>query len=57
MRQYLGGPSLAKAARIVFLETPSVRAIALIGIPSARCSRRISAQSSTDSNPFLPPLD
>ena len=33
---------------------PSTRAIALIGIPSARCSRRISAQSSTINTRFLP---
>ena len=32
----------------MLLETPNFRAIALIGNPSARCSRRISAQSSTD---------
>ena len=38
----------------MFLETPNTRAIALIGIPSARCSRRISAQSSTDNTPSLP---
>jgi GntR family transcriptional regulator/GntR family mannosyl-D-glycerate transport/metabolism transcriptional repressor len=48
-RPYLGGASLAKAARTVFLEIPSVRTIALIGIFSARCSPRISAQSSTTS--------
>jgi hypothetical protein len=53
-RSYFGGPSLAIAARTVFLEIPSTRAIALTGICSARCSRRISAQSSTDNNPFLP---
>jgi hypothetical protein len=35
-------------------ETPSTRAICLIGMPSARCSRRISAQSSTD-NTSVPP--
>ena len=46
-RAYFGGPSAASAARTVFLETPSARAITLIGIPSARCNRRISAQSST----------
>src|SRR5258708_3099684 len=52
---YFGGPSLAKAARTVFLEIPSVRAIALTGISSARCSLRISAQSSTVSTHSLPP--
>lgn len=31
-------------------------AITLIGIPSARCNRRISAQSSTDNTPHLLPL-
>jgi hypothetical protein len=35
------------AARTMFLEIPSIRAIALTGIPSARCSLRASAQSST----------
>ena len=53
-RSYFGGPSLATAARTVFLETPITRAISLIGISSARCSRRISAQSSTDSTPSPP---
>ena len=38
----------------MFRETPITRAIALIGIPSARCSRRISAQSSTVNTRFLP---
>jgi hypothetical protein len=37
----------------VFREHPTTRAIALIGIPSARCSRRISAQSSTANSRFL----
>src|SRR5207244_5672675 len=32
---------------------PSCRAICLIGIPSAKCSRRISAQSSTCNIPFV----
>ncbi len=50
-RSYFGGRSLAIAARTVFLETPIIRAIALTGIPSARCSLRISAQSSTESTP------
>jgi hypothetical protein len=54
LRSYFGGPSLAIAARTVFLEIPSTRAITLIGIPSARCSLRISAQSSTESTPFTP---
>jgi len=38
----------------VFLETPNTRAISEIGIPSARRSRRISAQSSTPNTRFLP---
>ena len=41
----------ANAARTVFLEHPITRAITLIGIPSARCNRRISAQSSTLNTP------
>src|SRR5215471_205885 len=53
-RSYFGGRSLAIAARTVFLDTFITRAIALIGIPSARCSLRISAQSSTESTPFTP---
>jgi len=53
-RSYRGGRSLATAARTVFLETPITLAIALIGIRSARCSRRISAQSSTESTPSTP---
>ncbi|SCF21847.1 hypothetical protein GA0070558_1567 [Micromonospora haikouensis] len=36
-----------KALRTVFRETPSRRQMALIAIRSARCNRRISAQSST----------
>lgn len=48
-RTYSGGPSLASADRTVFLEIPSVRAIAFTEMPSARCNGRISAQSSTDS--------
>jgi hypothetical protein len=35
-REYDGGPSAANARRTVFRPTPSLRAIALIGIPSAR---------------------
>lgn len=46
-RTYFGGTSRANARRTAFLETPSRRAIALIAIPSTRCSLRISAQSST----------
>jgi hypothetical protein len=46
-RPYEGGPSAASAFRTVFFEHPSTRAITLIGIRSARYSRRISAQSST----------
>ena len=37
----------ANAARTVLRATPNRRAISLIGTPSARCSRRISAQFST----------
>ena len=51
MRSYFGGPSETNADLTVFLETPNSRAIALIGNPSARCSLRISAQSSTDNTP------
>jgi hypothetical protein len=46
-RRYRGGSSLASAFFTVFRATPSRRAIAAIGMPSARCNRRISAQSST----------
>ena len=53
LRTYFGGPSLATAARIVLRETPNVLAINLIGNPSARYNRRISAQSSTDNNSLL----
>jgi hypothetical protein len=41
----------------VFLETPITLAIARIGMPSARRSRRISAQSSTANTPLPPQLD
>jgi hypothetical protein len=41
----------------VFLETPITLAIARIGMPSARRSRRISAQSSTPNTPLPPQLD
>ena len=53
-RSYRGGPVAASARFTVFFEHPITLAIALIGIPSARCSRRISAQSSTP-NTSLPP--
>ncbi|GAA5000144.1 hypothetical protein GCM10023317_31930 [Actinopolymorpha pittospori] len=56
-RWYRGGPSAANARLTVFLEIPITRAIALIGIFSARDNRRISAQSSTDNTCFLPQLD
>ena len=56
-RTYLGGASDATAARTVFLDTPNTRAITLIGIPSARCNLRISAQSSTDNTPSSSWLD
>ena len=46
-RSYFGGRSLASACFTVFFEMPRCRAIARIGICSARCSLRISAQSST----------
>ncbi|TWG06242.1 hypothetical protein FHX80_114737 [Streptomyces brevispora] len=47
-REYTGGRSVASARFTVFFEMPRCRAIALIGICSARCSLRISAQSSTE---------
>src|SRR5262249_25442560 len=53
-RSYRGGRSLPIAARTVFLDTFITRAITLIGIFSARCSLRISAQSSTESTPSTP---
>jgi len=40
----------------VFLDTPSTRAISLIGTRPARCRRLISAQSST-LTPASSPLD
>jgi hypothetical protein len=46
-RRYAGGSSAANAFLTVFFEHPTTRAIILIGIRSARCNRRISAQSST----------
>jgi hypothetical protein len=56
-RSYRGGPSAASARFTVFFETPITRATALIGIPSARYSRRISAQSSTLNTSLPPQLD
>lgn len=56
-RTYFGGPSDASAERTVFRETPNVLAIILIGNPSVLCSRRISAQSSTDNTPRPLPHD
>jgi hypothetical protein len=52
-RRYAGGPSAANAFFTVFFEHPNTRAITLIGIRSARYSRRISAQSSTLNTHFL----
>ena len=52
-RRYLDGAVDANSASTVFFERPITRAIALIGIRSARCSRRISAQSSTCNIRFL----
>jgi hypothetical protein len=46
-RRYRGGSSLAKALFTVFRAIPNRRAMAWIAKPSARRSRRISAQSST----------
>lgn len=46
-RSYRGGSCEASAFFTVFFEIPSLRAMARIAIPSARCNRRISAQSST----------
>jgi hypothetical protein len=51
VRTYFGAASEAIAVRTVFLETPNNLAIALIGNPSARYNRRISAQSSPDNTP------
>ena len=53
-RSYRGGPADRTAARTVFRETFIIRAICLTGSPSARCNRRISAQSSTEITCFLP---
>ncbi len=52
-RTYAGGAADRNADRTVFREHPTTRPIAWIGIPSARCSRRISAQSSTFNTHFL----
>jgi hypothetical protein len=46
-RSYFGGSCDPSAFFTVFFEIPSLRAMARIAIPSARCNRRISAQSST----------
>ena len=54
-RSYRGGPSEASALLTVFFEHPITRAITLIGISSARCNRRISAQSSTNNTPSSSP--
>jgi len=56
-RWYRGGPSAANARFTVLREIPITLAIARIGIPSARRSRRISAQSSTPNTPLPPQLD
>jgi len=53
-RTYRGGASLTNAALTVFREIPRNRAISEIAKPSARRSRRISAQSSTPNTRFLP---
>jgi hypothetical protein len=57
VRSYRGGPSAARARFTVFFEHPITLATALIGIPSARYSRRISAQSSTPNTSLPPQLD
>src|ERR687883_838895 len=54
-RSYFGGASEASAARTVFRDTPNTRTIALIGNFSDRYNLRISAQSSTDNTPSIPP--
>lgn len=46
-----GGPSARSAARTVLRANPNRRAISLIETPSARCSRRISAHSSSAITP------
>jgi hypothetical protein len=50
-RSYRGGASEVNAARTVLRDTCITRATILIDNPSARCNRRISAQSSTDNTP------
>jgi hypothetical protein len=51
-REYLGGSAEANARATAPRDTPSRRAIARAGKPSARFNRRISAQSSTASTPL-----
>jgi hypothetical protein len=51
-REYFGGSAAANARHTAFRDTPNRLQIALIGIPSARCNRRISAPSSTASTPL-----
>ena len=46
-----GGPDARNAARTVLRASPSRRAISLIETPSARCSRRTSAHSSSAITP------
>jgi hypothetical protein len=53
-RSYRGGDAARSAARTVFRDTPITRAIALIGIRSDRCNRRISAQSCTSNTSLSP---
>ena len=53
LRSYFGASSLRNAALTVFRETPMTRAISEIDTRSARCSLRISAQSSTSNTRFL----
>jgi hypothetical protein len=48
-----GGTSERRAARTVLRATPLRRVTSLVDSPSALCSRRISAQSSTSNNSFL----
>lgn len=47
-REQTGGRSVARARFTVFFEMPNFRAIARIGICSARCSLLISVLSSTE---------
>jgi hypothetical protein len=51
-REYFGGSAAANARRTAFCDTSNRLEIAPIGIPSARCNRRISAQSSTANTPL-----